>query len=43
MKVKVIKTDEIVEVYKHSERSVYVNSDNCTTEYKATEVKLVKK
>lgn len=41
MKVKVKKTGQTVEVYKHGSRNAYVDAHNCTTEYKPEEVDVV--
>ena len=38
MRVKIIKTGEVIEVYKSSLRGTYINANDCTTEYKAEEV-----
>jgi len=42
MKVK-LKTGEVVEVYKHETRNVYVNAKNCTTEYSIEDVEVISK
>lgn len=38
MKVKIKSTGDIIEVYKHRERSTYINANNCTDEYKKEEL-----
>ena len=43
MKVKVNSTGAIIRVYKHSERKVYVDEENCKTEYKASEITVLTK
>ena len=43
MKVRIIKTGKEVDVYKHSERNVYVNSNDCATEYDKKDVQIVSK
>lgn len=42
MKVRIKKTGQVVEVYKHRYRSSYINADDCTTEYKSEDVELIK-
>ena len=41
MKIKIIKTGKEVEVYESKVRDTYSNSEDCTTEYKKSEVKLL--
>jgi len=43
MKIRIKSTGETVEVYKHRERSVYVNAKDCTTEYKKEDAEVINK
>lgn len=42
-KVEHIPSGTIIEVYKHKERSTYVNADDCNTEYKKEDIRIWKK
>ncbi len=40
-KVKHLPTGKIIKVYKHIQRGTYVNADDCTTEYKKEDIKIL--